>query len=88
MQAALADLTGCFDEELLQRSVTERGAKSKIAMESGNISLDGFKNNEDDAIFELAAAHAETPKGVTAEHLSKVWIISEEVAHRTLDVTM
>ena len=56
-------------------------------MEYGNISLDGFKNNEDDAIFELAAAHAETPKGVTAEHLSKVWRISEELSQRTLDVT-
>ena len=57
--------------------MTERGAKSKIAMEFGNISLDGFNNNEDDAIFELAAAHAETLKGVTAENLSKVWRISE-----------
>ena len=45
-------------------------------MESGKISLDGFKNNEDDAIFELEATHAETPKGVTSEHLSKVWRIS------------
>ena len=77
MQAAVADLTSCFDGELLRRDVTERGAKSKISMESGNISLDDFKNNEDDAIFELAAAHAETQKGVTAEYLSKFWRISE-----------
>ena len=55
-------------------------------MEYGNTSLDGFKNNEDDAIFELAVAHAETPKVVTAEHLSKIWIISEEVSQLTLDV--
>ena len=46
-------------------------------MEYGNISFDGFKNNEDDAIFELAAAHAETQKGVTTEYLSKFWRISE-----------
>ena len=56
-------------------------------MESGKISLDGYKNNEHDAIFELSAAHSETLKGVTAEHLSKVWIISDEVAQRTLEVT-
>ena len=87
MQAAVADLTGCFDEELIRRAVTERTAKSKIAMKSGNITLEGFKDNEDDSIFELAAAHAETPKGVTAEHLSKVWRISDEVAQRTLEVT-
>ena len=76
MQATVADLIGCFEEELLQRAMTEQGAKSKIAMEYGNISLYGFNNNEDDAIFELAATHAETPKGVTADHLSKVWRIS------------
>ena len=29
MQAVVADLTGFFDEELLQRVVTERGANSK-----------------------------------------------------------
>ena len=49
--------------------------------------MDGFKNNEYNDIFELAAAHAETPKGVTAENLSKVWRISEEVTQRKLDVT-
>ena len=67
--------------------MTKRTAKSKIAMESGNITLEGFKDNEDDSIFELAAAHAETPKGVTAEHLSKVLGVSDEVAQRTLEVT-
>ena len=68
----VADLTGCLDEELLRRAVTERTAKSKIAMESGNITLEGFDDDEDDSIFELSAAHADTPKGVTAEHLSQV----------------
>ena len=60
--------------------MTERTAKSKIAMESGNITLEGFKENEDDSIFELAASHASTLKGVTAKHLSKVWRISDEIA--------
>ena len=63
MQAVVTDLTGSFDEELLRRAVNERAVKSKIAMESGNIFLESVKRNEDDAIFELAAAHAETPKG-------------------------
>ena len=87
MQAVVSDPTGYFDEEPHQISVTARGSKSKISMEYGNISLDGFKNNEDDNIYELAAAHAETPKGVTAEHLSKVLRIPEEVAQHKLDVT-
>ena len=87
MQAAVVDLTGFLDEELLRRAVTERTAKSKIAMESGNIALKGFDDDEDDSIFELSAAHVDTPKGVTAEHLSKVWRISYEEAQQTLEVT-
>ena len=75
MQAAVADLTGCFDEELLRRAMTERTEKSKIAMKSGNTTLEGFDDDEDDSIFELSAAHADTPKVVTAENLSKVWRI-------------
>ena len=56
-------------------------------MESGNITLEGFDNDEDDSIFELSSAHADTPKGITAEHLSKVWRISDEAAQQTLEVT-
>ena len=56
-------------------------------MEFGNISLGGFKKNEDNTIVNLTTAHDETPKGVTAEHLRKVWRILEEAAQRTLNVT-
>ena len=52
--------------------MTEHTARSKIAMEYGNIALEGFDDDKDDSIFELSAAHADTPKGVTAEHLRKV----------------
>ena len=75
-----------FDEELLRRAVTERGARSKVAMESGNIFLDRFKD-EDDPIFITSAAHAEPQRGVTAELLSKVWRISLDEAKQTLEVT-
>ena len=66
MQAVVEDLNGWLHEELLRRAVTERTAKSKIAMESGNITLEGFNNDDDDSIFELSEAHLETPEGVTA----------------------
>ena len=56
-------------------------------MESGNITLEGFDDDEDDSIFELSEAHADTPKLVTAEHLSKFWRISYESAQQTLEVT-
>ena len=42
--------------------MTEHTAKSKIAMESGNITLEGFDNDEDEYIFELSAAHAENQR--------------------------
>ena len=49
-------------------------------METDSICLDDFLNDDDDFIFESLATHAETPKGVTAAQLSKVWCISEEDA--------
>ena len=35
----------------------------------------------------ISAAHAERPKGVTKELLSKIWRISEDEARRTIEVT-
>ena len=37
--------------------------------------------------FSIDAMHADPPKGVNAEHLSKVWRIDLETAKQTLDVT-
>ena len=85
MQSAIADLTACFDQDLLCRMANERTAKSKVAMEAGSISLCG--DDFVDELFEASAAHVDTPKGVTAEQLSKVWRISHEDAKKTLDVT-
>ena len=42
---------------------------------------------EADIILDMSATHAEKPKGVTADHISKIWRISEEEAKRTLEVT-
>ena len=53
-------------------------------MESGNIFFDGF-NDIDDEMFESSITHADTPKGITLEQLSKVWRVSNEVAQQTLD---
>ena len=35
----------------------------------------------------FSETHANTPKGVTSEHLSKVWTISDEESQQTLEVT-
>ena len=66
--------------------MTEREAKSKIATEAGSIFFDGF-NAIDDKMFESSATHSDTPKGITADQLSKVWRVLNEVAQQTLDVT-
>ena len=72
MQAGIADLTACFDQELLRRAATDRGAKSKVTMECGDVFLVGLEDRQDQ-IFEISAAHAEPQRGVTAKSLSKVW---------------
>ena len=79
MQAGIANLTALFNEWLLWKYVNEREAKLKIAVEAGNILFDGF-NDIDDKMFESSATHAETPKGITAEQLIKVWRVSNEIA--------
>ena len=75
MQSGIANLTACFNEELLCKSVTDRSEKSKISMDAGSIFFDG-SNDIDDKMFESSATHADTPKGITAEQLSKVWLVS------------
>ena len=55
-------------------------------MEAGNILFGGF-NDIDDGIFESSTTHTDTPKGITAEQLRKVWQVSNEVAQQKLDVT-
>ena len=55
-------------------------------MEAGGIFFDGFNEN-DDKMFESSASHADKPKGITTEQLSKVWRVSNEVAQQTLDMT-
>ena len=55
-------------------------------MKAGSIFFDCF-NGIDDKMFESYATHADTPKGITAEQFRKLWQVSNEVAHQTLDVT-
>ena len=45
--------------------------------------------NYDDDLFKtkVSVAHTEPLKGVTAQHLSKVWIIDIDLVKRMLDVT-
>ena len=55
-------------------------------MEAGSIFFDGF-NEIDGIFFESYVTHADTPKVITAEQLSKLWRVSNEVAQQAMDVT-
>lgn len=47
----------------------------------------GFDDEELMEYFQVSATTASRPKGVSAEHLSKVWRIDLDAAKKTLDVT-
>ena len=79
MQAGIADLTACFNDEFLCTSGTERAEKSNIAMEDCIIFFGGFNDN-DNGMFESSATHVDTPKGIATEQLRKFWWVSNEVA--------
>ena len=72
MQTGVADLMACLNEEFLCESVDKRAETSNIDMESGSILFNVF-NEIDDQTFESSATHSDTPKGITADQLSKVW---------------
>ena len=66
----------CFDEYLFE-TMEENGDEPYCL---GELDLDSY--------FVAGAAHAEAPKGISAEQLSKVWKIDLDLAKNTLDVAM
>ena len=85
IRAAVAALSPCHNKGLLGRSVMEQTEHSKIALESGCSNIEDIA--EDNSIFESFAARGNTPRGATAQHLSKVWRISIEDAKWTIETT-
>ena len=85
-RGGITDLTACFNKDLIQQAITDRGAKSKVSMECGDVFLDEFEDKQDQ-IFKASATHAEPHRGVADELLSKVWRISLDEAKQTLQAT-
>ena len=79
-------LNSVFDKELLQHAVNDRGAKSKIATESGELFIHGLEE-QINSIFSASATHAKLQRGETTEQLGKVWRIPLDETKQTLDVT-
>eukprot|EP00956_Cyclotella_meneghiniana_P034439 scaffold104886_cov86-Cyclotella_meneghiniana.AAC.1 len=89
--ADVVDITSMLDEEFLNKMLSERHAYASIAGAAGCNPISIPSDEPSDELFlnlaDASAAHAEIPKGVTKEMLSKVWRISEDEARRTLEVT-
>jgi len=92
LRAQVCDLTACFNDRHLQQIMEEKLAESKFSMAIGSTTYHA-DNDEDCELFmpsgssEISATHAERPKGVSKEQLSKIWRIPEDEARRTLEVT-
>ena len=85
LKAAVAEMSVCYDDDLFCKAVTERVKHSKIAMEAGDVRLEDITSDVD--VCQIFATQAEKPKGVSPEHLSKVWRITHDDAKRTIGVT-
>ena len=55
--------------------------KSKVATEARSLNIEDLTDGN--AVFEISATSAERLQGVTAQHLSKVWRISQHDASWT-----
>ena len=64
----------------------------KISSENNDMSLyselpHGIVGTKAIVYYDVMAAHTDSSKGIKAEHLARVWRISNEEAERTLEVT-
>jgi hypothetical protein len=94
--AQLSSLHVAHDPVLFAGSITEQAHASHAAMVIGSTTIDNSSCNMflasapsafASAFSTLAAVTAERARGVSAEHLAKVWMIPHDEAARTLKVT-
>ena len=95
-RAHISSLTSpILNPALLSEALSERAAAGRFAMSVGstNACLDEYLFHDAEAHdsceenFCAGAAHAEPPKGISAQSLSKIWRIDLDTAKKTLDVT-
>ena len=91
IRAHISASDAASDPDLLAASTAERLLVSKFAMAMGATSIDPsgcslFEATEE-APASIGATTAARRKGVTAEHLAKVWRIPHKMAEETLAVT-
>ena len=85
-RASVAEIEGILDPSILDHALSESLANSNISMCAGSTVI---LLNGDNLFIEQPkslATHAENPRGVTKEMLSKVWRIPEDEARLTIKV--
>ena len=90
IRAHLASTNATSDPELLSAALADRTLYSKIAMAMGSTTIDNGPCEVFEAMDDAPAVGATTAgpaKGVTAEQLSKVWLIPHAAAEKTLNIT-
>ena len=92
IRAHAASIDSNLDGALLDSALSSRLEFSKLAMSIGSVTM----SNEKCKLFEADVSESWTyvgvtttghPRGVTAEMLSKIWLIDTKMAERTLQVT-
>ena len=91
IRANVADLSACFDLTLCCEALNKQEELSTFGIVAGCMTTDNPQDGDccelwADAVS-VSVTHAEAPKGVSQEILSKVWIISQDEACRTLEIT-
>ena len=90
IRAHVCDLTGTLDPDLLWMSTDEHLMQSKFGMAAGSTVASVLEQDQENDLFidaEVDSARAMPGKGVSKEHLAKVWRLNEDEARRTLEVT-
>ena len=86
---SVGSTNACFDEYLFDE-IEDRGEKP-FRLQGSSKTMDLLRVHKDldsyEQNFYAGAAHAEPPKGVSAQYLSKIWKIDLDSAKKTLNVT-
>ena len=89
IRACLASADATADPDLMEATISDRLIFSKFATAMGSTTIndDGCELFEAMSDAAIGSTTVGKRKGVTAEHLSKIWRIDHKMAERTLDQT-
>ena len=89
IRAHVADLSACFDQSYLQGLLEDQLNLKGFTMVTGSTTADNPRDAETWELFDstISSAHAEMPKGITKEPISKIWMILGDEARCTIVVT-